>query len=67
MPKVGTFHVRTARTVHSLTIGREYTEHGRRSTNSADTVIGKADCGAITSGAATHTDQPVTCPRCRNR
>jgi hypothetical protein len=58
-------HVRTARgVIHALTVGREYTLQGYRTTNRVEFVTGKADCGALTSGAATHTTDPVTCPRC---
>lgn len=61
-------HVRTARgTVHALTVGRTYTLQGYRTTNRAGSVTGKADCGALTSGAATHTTEPVTCARCNAR
>lgn len=64
MPEQQT-HVRTSRgVIHALTVGREYTDQGRRLTNLAGYSMGKADCGSITSGAGIVTDEPVNCPRC---
>lgn len=60
-----TFNVRTGSgVVHSLTEGRTYTQRGERSTNRRDSMIGRADCGAQTSSAASLTDAAVTCPKC---
>ncbi|WP_157224305.1 hypothetical protein [Nocardia paucivorans] len=59
-------HGRAARrTVRALTLGRRYTDQGIRGENRAGSAVGKADCGAITSAAATLTEEPVTCRRCR--
>lgn len=67
MPEQRT-HVRTSRgVIHALTVGREYTQQWRRLTNLAGFPSGKADCGSLTSGAATVTDEPVNCPRCLDR
>lgn len=64
MPEQRT-HVRTSRgVIHALEPGRNYTDQGRRTMNIAGFPSGKADCGSITSGAATVTDEPVNCPRC---
>lgn len=65
VPKPKPIHARTARgVVHALTVDRIYTTDGRHKINRPGSATGKADCGAITSGAATLTTDPVTCPRC---
>jgi hypothetical protein len=59
------FTVRTAHgTVHALTIGRTYKMYGSPRVNKLGVPNGKADCGALTSSAATLTDEPVTCVKC---
>lgn len=58
-------NVRTATgTVHSLTVGRTYKQYGVTCTNKATSQIGRADCGAQTSSAASLTDEPVNCGKC---
>lgn len=60
-----TYRVKTAHgTVHSLTDGRRFTNQGLKVTNRAGRVQGKADCGSLTSSAATLTDEPVNCAKC---
>lgn len=61
-------NVRTATgTVHHLTVGRTYKQHGATYANKYGERIGRADCGAQTSSAATLTDEPVNCSKCLGR
>lgn len=61
------YNVRTGSgTVHTFTAGRARTVRGVRTVNRPDSPVGKADCGAITSAAATLTDEPATCPKCQS-
>ena len=53
--------------VHSMTAGRTYRLHGVEVTNKPEFVTGKADCGALTSSAARHTESDVTCEKCLAR
>lgn len=63
-----TYNVRTGHgTVHRMTDGRTYRLHGGGCTNRLGQGAGKADCGTLTSAAATPTDQDVTCPKCLAR
>jgi hypothetical protein len=59
------YRVRTAHgTVHSMTDGRVYRLRGGMYRNRSSSPIGKADCGALTSGAAAVTIADVTCRIC---
>jgi hypothetical protein len=61
-----THNVRSAHgTVHRFTDGRVYTFRGMRAENAHGSRFGKADCGAITSGAARVTDEPINCAKCQ--
>jgi hypothetical protein len=60
-----THNVRSAHgTIHSLTDNRVYIFRGMKAENRPGSKFGKADCGAITSGAARVTDEPVNCAKC---
>jgi hypothetical protein len=63
-----TYRVKTAHgTVHSMTDGRKFTNGGLKVANSRSRVQGKADCGSLTSSAASFTDEPVNCAKCLSR
>lgn len=66
MSDAGTeYRVKTAHgTVHKMTDGRKFTNAGIKVTNSRTDVRGKADCGSLTSSAATSTSDPVNCAKC---
>ena len=62
-----TYNVRTAHgTVHQMTAGRTFTMRGSARVNKPEVVNGKADCGALTSSAASHTTEAVNCKSCLN-
>lgn len=50
--------------IHILTSGRASKRHGIPFVNDATSMCGRADCGALTSGAATLTHAPANCERC---
>lgn len=53
--------------IHILTDGRKYKVHGIPFVNSAESMCGRADCGAVTSTAADLTHAPANCERCIQR
>jgi len=59
------YRVRTAHgNVHAMTDGRKFTNAGLKVANQFGRVQGKADCGSLTSSAATLTQEPVNCLKC---
>lgn len=63
-----TYRVRSAHgRIHILVDGRKYKVHGILFVNRADSMCGRADCGAVTSTAATLTHEPANCERCIDR
>ena len=65
MNTTSTYRVRTGHgTVHLMSATRSFQFYGRTRTNDPAYASGKAECGALTSAAASLTTDSITCTKC---